>query len=512
MNNHWKPYVPGLLLLLVSVIIALGTYQQYGVSWDEPDQRYIGLMNANYIFRGDTTMLHVPDKDHGAGFELPLVGAEWMARAKSYRDIDLLRHLLTHLFFLGAAFAGYVLAWRLFGSRWIASLAFVMLAFHPRMWAHSWMNTKDIPLQAMFVICFALCERAFRRGTVGAFILLGLACGYTVSIRLSGILLPAVISLFMIADIVRLLLKKQRVAPVIKRFALFVISAAAMMYLWWPTLWRAPVTGFLESYASLSHFRWAGALLLNGSFVNATKLPWYYLPEWFSITMPELWLLAGFVGLALIIVAAFRRPRLFIENTTERNFLLYLLCFALPVASVFIIHPVMYDDWRHFYFLYPSFVFAGLYAVRHFSKGRLKRAVQAAFAIQAAALVWIFISLNPVQQVYFNAFVPHTKEYLRAHFELDYWGCSYKQGIEWILAHDDRNSIRIAPQEPPFYNNYNMLPNDQRARIQPVQTHDRPDYFITDFRMHTRNFKYPKVAYRLMREGSTVLCIYDTRP
>src|ERR1700733_8727125 len=45
-----NPYIPGILLLILCLFISLFTYKDYGVSWDEPIQRYVGLFNYEFIF------------------------------------------------------------------------------------------------------------------------------------------------------------------------------------------------------------------------------------------------------------------------------------------------------------------------------------------------------------------------------------------------------------------------------------------------------------------------------
>ena len=80
------------------------------------------------------------------------------------------------------------------------------------------------------------------------------------------------------------------------------------------------------------------------------------MPVWFAITMPELLLVIGLVG---IFLAAFRfitaPQRYFLENG-RRNFVLYFVCFLVPPVAMFAYHGANIDDWRHLYFIYPCFV------------------------------------------------------------------------------------------------------------------------------------------------------------
>jgi hypothetical protein len=54
-KNTFNPYLPGLILLFLSVVIAFLCYKEYGISWDEPAQRGAGRVTYNYVTNGDNT-------------------------------------------------------------------------------------------------------------------------------------------------------------------------------------------------------------------------------------------------------------------------------------------------------------------------------------------------------------------------------------------------------------------------------------------------------------------------
>lgn len=90
----------GAILFISTCIIALTTYKQYGISWDEGRQRQTGLVNYRYVVYGDQGLLNYSDRDYGVAFELPLILIEMALGLEHSRDIFLARHLLTHFFFL----------------------------------------------------------------------------------------------------------------------------------------------------------------------------------------------------------------------------------------------------------------------------------------------------------------------------------------------------------------------------------------------------------------------------
>ena len=87
------------------------------------------------------------------------------------RSVYLLRHLLTHLLFLAGGLGGYALAFRLYRSRLLALVALGLYLLHPRLYAHSFFNSKDLPFLSLFMLALLLTHWAFRRVSVPAFLL-----------------------------------------------------------------------------------------------------------------------------------------------------------------------------------------------------------------------------------------------------------------------------------------------------------------------------------------------------
>ena len=126
--------------------------------------------------------------------EAPLVAAERLLGLEDSRAIYLSRHLAAHLLFLAAGFFAWLLVYRLFGNRIIALLAMLLFLLHPRIYAHSFFNTKDLPFLSMFMIALYLAHRAFRRDSVWAFALCGAGAALLMNIRIMGVMLvPAVL-------------------------------------------------------------------------------------------------------------------------------------------------------------------------------------------------------------------------------------------------------------------------------------------------------------------------------
>ncbi len=512
MKRFVSTYYPGILLFVVTLCVGLYVYQDYGMSWDEPDQRGIGNVTYNYVFKGDTSLLTYDDRGLGPGFELPLIFIEKMGHFESSRDIYLSRHLATHIFFLIGVFCGYVLAYRLFKNQFIACLAFVLLAFHPRIYAHSFFNTKDVPFLSGLLIVMLVSHIAFNRNKMGWYLLLGIVTGYATSIRAMAVLFAALVFCFLAIDLLRRRYLKERVLPLGKGALCFVIGFCGMLYLCWPLLWHNPVHRFLESFHNLANIVWTGKVLFNGHSFAGNELPLSYMPVWFSITVPELWLVAGLVGCSYVVVAFFGAPLKYLGNTAERNFLFYAAVFLAPVAAMALLHGVNIDDWRHLYFIYAPFVMLALFVINKLLIGRKKIIIQTACVLQASVVFYFMVKNHPFQQVYFNRFVSHDKEYLRKHYDLEYWGCSFYQGLHHLLA-TRQGTIKITTDlsgTPPLRNNVSMLTAQEKGRIM-ITDEASADYFITNYRLHPDDFSYAKIDCSICVLNSTILCIYKIR-
>jgi len=255
---------------------------------------------------------------------------------------------------------------------------------------------------------------------------------------------------------------------------------------------------------------------MGGKMLESTKLPWTYFPTWFLISNPELWLIAGFCGLVLVLMAFVKNPVQYLHNTRERNFLLQVLCFVVPIFSVLALHSVIYDDWRHLYFIYPSFIVLGLYAIDRllalplFTDKKYRMAVQGVCLLQVAATAWFMIENHPFQQVYFNHLVSHDEEYLRKNYEMDYWGVSNLQALKYILDNDAGRNIKVSTIYPEIMqNNIDAMEEEDRARLTIVHP-DSCQYFVTNFRFHPDDFPFSEDhSFHVL--NSSVIRIYSMR-
>ena len=477
--RHWG----ALLALALFLMAGLAVLDDYGVPLDE----YIRALRAerNYAFLiGEDAPFASVDFSarvygpvfplYGPAFDLTLLFAERAFGIDAMRGVHLSRHLLTHLCFLAGGLFAYMLACRLFGARSLGLLAMALFLLHPRLYAHSFLNGKDIPFLVMFMAALFLTHRAFRRDALPAFVLLGAAVGALVNLRIMGVALVAAIPAMRALDLAFASNWEERKRVLLTTTA-FALAGALTFYALLPYLWVDPVGRGAEWWAALSNTPFVPSELFRGTLYRSVDFPIEYLPVWFSITAPPFTLLLGAVGAAGILVAAARAPRDALRNGWPRFALLLVGCFALPALAVILLDSNIFNGWRHMYFLWAPFaplaVFGLWRLVSALRRTRLRAAAYGAAAAGLAAAVISMALIHPNQQVSFNFFVNRAEpEHLRWQYAMDYWVHALRQGIEWVAEHSESPSEQAAitasrPIEPYAVANAPILPEHARERL-----------------------------------------------
>lgn len=511
MKKRLHPYIPVLLLFAMALCLALCTYRQYGMSWDEQLQRAPGVLSYNYVFHGSNELFETASDNHGAAFELLLVIIEKNLGLVVPADIYHMRHLVSHIVFLLGALALAVLALRITANRMLSVVAFIMLICAPRIYAHSFFNSKDVPFLAFMAMALLMAQVAFARQKGGYFVLLGMLLGYATGIRIMGVWMLCVITFFLALDAAFALKDRAALLVTLRNTCLLWCLFCVVLYVSWPYLWRSPVHTFAESFALMSKYAWGSNVLFRGNYIPAGYLPWTYFPVWFAITTPPLWLVAGCGGMLLFLVRAASAPMRYIRNTPQRTRLLAFACFAGPVLSVIALHSVIYDDWRHLYFVYPPFVLLAVYFMNKVYHTRLKIVVPLACTVQTVCTGWFMVHNLSFDQVYFNDLVSHKPEYLRMNYEMDYWGAGLREGLQYIADKklDSVVTVSAGGMTVLLENNILLLAPADAARLRVVPDRDSCEYFLTNFRLHREDYtKYPKIEYDRKVLNSTVFRIY----
>jgi hypothetical protein len=487
--NILKRY-SGLILLTVSSIIGFCIYDDYGIAWDDPTQRAIGEVSYNYVFHHDQTIKKFYERDYGVAYELPLFIGERLLRLKDSRDIYLMRHIASHLFFLLCSFVCFLLIDALYKSKLLATIGFLFLWLNPLLFSHSFFNTKDIPFMSVFIICFFLAVMAFRKKKLRYFVFTGIACALLTNLRIAGIMLACCFCLLLIVDIFFDRKDKKIRNRNIYYLLIFLGSFMVALYASWPYLWENPLHNFVTVFQSLSKYREV-PVLFSGITILSPDLPWYYGLAWFLMSTPVIYIAAGIAGIIFFILKFIKKPLSFIRNDPGRINTIFFICFFLPILALIIFRSGIYDGWRHMYFIYPSFILFAIYGLHHLFITRMKKIILIIVFGGFLYSGYFMVASHPFQYIYFNRITGiHKAEYFRNNFEMDYWGLSYKQAFEYILKNDPSARINVGIAYDYGTINHAILKREDRERIVFTTAGDAK-YFITNYRWHPKDY-YPE--------------------
>ncbi len=498
----------GLLLFLGMALIGIFSYQQYGIAWDEYYQHYTGEVNYRYIMQGDGELFHWKDRDYGVAVELPLIFIEKMLGLNDESQIYPMRHLLCHLFFLFSAYCFFLLIRLLYNNNYWAALGFFLLILHPRIYAHSFYNSKDLPFLGMFIISFYTAAKALYHQRTIDYLLAAVAVGLLINIRIMGVLMLCYLLFYLIWDMTSRGQRRQKLLQI----ALFLLFCLLSIYTLWPFLWPNPFENFDFAFKNMSKFRFEGAVMHQGQLTPATDLKWDYLPIWIGITTPIPFLVMGLGGSLVLLIDFIKRPLHFFKDKVDRNQLMYLASCYVPILAVILLNSVVYDSWRHVFFIYPSFILLGIYGLQKINSTRIKWGIGAVLLLYFLGLSTFMIRNYPHQQVYFNYLMSSEEESLRKHYELDYWGVSYKAAFYYILERDPRPKIKISTLNLPGDMNWQGLPPALRNRIEITDSH-QSDYFLTNYRGHPQDYEeyQGKSFYKIKVGNNTIMEVFKLR-
>ena len=521
-------WAQALALCALFTIVGVAIVDDYGVHWDEIDQRNQTIATVHYIATGDMSGLPNPEdivyRYYGKALEFVLLLAERALGLQDSRHIYLTRHLLTHLLFIAGGFACGMLAYRMMGSRWIALLAMQMFLLHPRLYAHSFFNVKDIPFAALLLIALYLTHRAFRKDTIGAFLLCGIGVGLAINMRVFALLLPPMILAMRGLDLWQAGRGERK--RIIAAAGIFAAAALAIPYVIHPYYWENPLR-FIEGLRAVSQHPTIVDNLFMGEIYPSYAVPWNYIPVWFAISAPPVALTLGALGAATVCWQGIARPLAALLDR-ETRFRIMLLCyFALPVVAVIALQASVYNGWRQMFFLWVPFCLLAAVGLHSIAKIRIGMGIwkfgarlpgwtrgggmwrTLAYGITGVGLITTLTAmaaLHPHQQVYFNALVDtKTPGALSKRYDMDYWRVAQRQSLEYLLVRYPDDTLRVWNKKA----SDRILPQSDRERILTSWGAHNADYFIHPI-FGYRNLPGEPAVHSIRAYGSGIAFILDT--
>ncbi|MBW8051647.1 MAG: hypothetical protein FVQ77_15185 [Cytophagales bacterium] len=513
-----RKIIPVGLFFLILMITGLCVFQDYGMTWDENQNQNYGKEVYEYILVGKSSdeVTGYFALTHGPVIQFGFYLLEKIFQLEDTRNIFFMRHLCTFIIFGIGVFFFYQLCKTLFRDWRISLLGCIFFVLSPRIFAHAFFNSVDITTLSLFIISIYTLIRFFHQASLSNAIFHGISCAILIDTRIVGILVPFLTALLFLMELFISNKKAKLKIPL----GIYAITLFGFIVLFWPALWANPIEKFYLAYKSVSNISWGATVLYFGQDVKANVLPWHYTPVWMIITTPILYNLFFVFGMFTIFHKLLSKPKYILSNKDYIFDVIILIWLFLPIVVTIIHHSVLFDSWRHHFFVYPAFLIISLKGVIYVY-GLIKK-ISNAILIKIArftltgmvisgliTITCLMVSYHPYQNVYFNMLID--KKNVRRNFELDYWGSSFCEGAEYVLSHDSTPHLNFFLSGMPMYNLERILTPSQRKRIRYVNTAEEADYFFGNYRWHKEDYEYTNEFYSVKANGLTILSVYKLR-
>jgi hypothetical protein len=190
-----------------------------------------------------------------------------------------------------------------------------------------------------------------------------------------------------------------------------------------------------DSVKIANSYPWVGPVRTAGKQLMSDNLPWWYIPSWYLVSLPTLFLTLTFVAVLIILYK--------LTLKRDKEFLLRILIFSPLVAQGFVVPflmnisgTILYDGIRHVLFIVPALIVLTIVSFSLIEYKNLFLTVRKPLITMAAVAVFS-ITLGeisrwvPYEYAHKNAL--HNLGGQKINWEMDYWGVSTREGTDKLL-------------------------------------------------------------------------------
>jgi hypothetical protein len=434
-------------LALAFLIVQLFFLPEFGATWDEPLHRNWGKLFSIFWKTGDRSLLYMMPGNgvyySPAYFTLSYIVSEFflsfgLPLYQASHILNLCTASLVVLFL-------YLLA-QLLTNRRTALFATLFLLGFPQFLAHAHYNPKDIPLMLSVLMTSYVFLRSLSLRSTRLLLLSAFLFGASIAMKVSAILMVPV---FLVTYVVSAL-PQFRISPM-KRFferQLVLVLASTLLLIigavvFWPSAW-----GDLHLIPSsiaffLGHSFWPGRELFMGTLYAGADLPWYYTSLVYLQSTPVLTILFFIIGAVILL----RKNRSLLSSQV----VFLALWILVPLLASLKPGLVRYDGIRQFFFVLPPILIIAsigfdriLSWILTWGMPRWVSVIFVSFVV--LSLTHEVISLHPFEGSYRNEVVRLMNPVdMDRRYEIEYWGASYKQGLDWLQDNAEPNAEVCVP-------------------------------------------------------------------
>jgi len=514
-----------LVLVLGAIGLVIGTFHDYGITWDEDVHNWYGVFVLDYYlswFKDSRSLHWLNLYNYGAAFDMTAALVNRVSPFGTYET----RHLLNGL----VGVLGVIGAWKL--GRFMAGpragfFSALLLLTIPNYYGQMFNNPKDIPFAVAGIWSIYYMARivpTLPRPSWSLVFKLGVVIGLSLGVRVGGLLF------FGYAGLAGLLFCAWRAAEtrdlllVLRELwgaswrvlvPMLVISYAVML-VFWPWAQQSPIEHPLTALDYFSHVTFPFTTLFAGQYFPATDLPWEYLPTHVVLALPELTLV---LALAAVPAAIFEQARRHAgpDRTRSLQYGVIAIATLFPIAYAVAIKAVLFDGMRHFIFVLPPLAVAAALVADHVAARltdfRWRHLLVGMLSLYGLGHVAIMVVLHPDQYVYYNGLVGGV-DGAQSLFKTDYWGNSYAEAVKGLTnyleteygAEFEDHDFTVAVCGPPISADYffpdNFVFTDDR---------NKADFFIAFTKDNCNNALPGKEVFRVERLGALLSIVLDRR-
>ncbi|HEV2674011.1 MAG TPA: glycosyltransferase family 39 protein [Aliidongia sp.] len=514
-----------LVLILGAIGLVIGTFHDYGITWDEDVHNWYGVFVMDYYlswFKDNRSLHWLNLYNYGAAFDMTAAFINKVSPFGTYET----RHLLNGL----VGVLGVVGAWKL--GRFMAGpragfFSAVLLLTIPNYYGQMFNNPKDIPFAVAgiwSVYYMARIVPALPRPGWSIVVKLGVVIGLSLGVRVGGLLFFGYAGLTGLLYCAWRAVETRDAALVLRELVqasgrvlvpMLAISYAVML-VFWPWAQQAPIEHPLTALDYFSHVTFPFTTLFAGKYFPATDLPWEYLPTHVVLAMPELTLALTLAAIPAAFVEQARR-RGGPDRTRSLQYGVIAIAALFPIAYAVAIKAVLFDGMRHFIFVLPPFAVAAALVADHvidrLKTFRWRPLLVGLVSLYGIAHLAIMIELHPDQYVYYNGLVGGV-DGAQTLFKTDYWGNSYAEAVKGLTnyleteygAEFEDHDFTVAVCGPPISADYffpdNFVFTDDR---------EKADFFIAFTKDNCNNALPGKEVFRVERMGALLSIVLDRR-
>jgi hypothetical protein len=514
-----------LLLVLGAIGLVIGTFHDYGITWDEDVHNWYGVFVLDYYlswFKDNRSLHWLNLYNYGAAFDMTAALVNRVSPFGTYET----RHLLNGM----VGVLGVIGAWKL--GRFMAGpragfLSALLLLTIPNYYGQMFNNPKDIPFAVAGIWSIYYMARivpALPRPSWSVIVKLGIVIGLSLGVRVGGLLF------FGYAGLTGLLYCAWRAAET--RDALLVLRelwaaswrvlmpmlvlSYAVMLVFWPWAQQSPIEHPLTALDYFSHVTFPFKTLFAGQYFPATDLPWEYLPTHVVLALPELTLVLAAAAVPAALFEQARR-RGGPDRTRSLQYGVIAIATLFPIVYAVSIKAVLFDGMRHFIFVLPPLAVAAALVADHVADRlesfRWRPVLVGMLALYGVGHVAIMFELHPDQYVYYNGLVGGV-DGAQSLFKTDYWGNSYAEAVKGLTnyleteygAEFEDHDFTVAVCGPPISADYffpdNFVFTDDR---------NKADFFIAFTKDDCNDALPGKEVFRVERLGALLSIVLDRR-